>query len=272
VLDEHEYIKATVTHVEFKENRIIIGTSTRDVYTVTARLDTGEVKVFENDHFQVKEGSRIYVHKRTDMDGVVIYSMDEPVRLPVMSVLICMFVGLSIWIGGKQGAKGLLSLALSIVLLFLLLVPAILKGYSPVFVSICVASIIIIFGSFVTHGFNRTTGSAVVGMILTVVGVGICALLAMYLMSLTGVYTEEIVYLMYNTQGVLDVQGLLFAGIMIGLLGILYDVAIGQSIAIEELIRADHTMTRKRLISRGQHISDCICWSFFTSSSFVCDV
>ncbi len=254
VLDQHEFIKATVTDVEFKENRVIIGTSTRDVYTVTARLDTGETKVFENDHFLVKKGTRIYVHKITTTDGYTTYTMDEPVRLPVLSILVLVFIILSIWIGGRQGLKGLLSLIVSVLLLFMFLVPSILKGYSPVFVSICVASIIIILGSFVTHGFNRTTGSAVMGMIATVIGVGLCTLLVMKYMYLTGVYNEEVVYLMYNTSGDIDVKGLLFAGIMIGLLGILYDVAIGQAIAIEELLRADHSMTTKRLINRGMRI------------------
>ena len=243
-----------MTGVVFKEHRTIIGTSTRDVFTVTANLDDGTVQTFENDHFLVKEGDRIYVRKRTDIDNDVYYSMDEPVRLPTLSVLAILFVALSIWIGGKQGFKGLLSLTASILLIFFFLIPGILNGYSPVLVSICVASFIIVLGSFVTHGFNRTTGSAVLGMIVTVCGIGLCALAVMHLMSLTGVYSEDIVYLIYNTQGNLDFQGLLFAGIMIGLLGILYDVAIGQAIAIEELLRADPQMTRKRLITRGMRI------------------
>lgn len=41
---------------------------------------------------------------------------------------------------------------------------------------------------------------------------------------------------------------------MIGLLGILYDVAIGQAIAIEELIRADKHMSFSKLIERGMRI------------------
>ncbi len=254
VPDTHEYIKATVLTTEFKENRHIFGSTTQDVYSVTAKLDDGSIQTFENDHFIVKVGSRIYVHKRTDIDGSVFYSMDEPIRFPVLMILVILFILLSIWIGGKQGVKGLISLIVSILLIFLILLPSITRGYSPVFVSICVASIIIILGSFVTHGFNRTTGSAVLGMIGTVIGLGLFALLVIRLMSLTGVYGEEVVYLIFNTQGTVDAKGLLFAGIMIGLLGILYDVAIGQAIAIEELLRADPTMTKTRLITRGIRI------------------
>jgi uncharacterized membrane protein len=254
VPDKHEYIKSEVTKVVFLEDREMFASTTRKVYMVTARLADGTEQAFENDHFEVNVGDKIYVHKRTDIDGTVYFNMDEPVRLPILFMLLCVFILLSIWIGGKQGFKGLLSLAGSIFLLFLILVPSILKGYSPVFVSLCVASVIIVLGSFITHGFNRTTSSAVLGMIVTVCGVGIVTLFLMKTLFLTGVYSEDVVYLMFNTGGAVDATGLLFAGIMIGLLGILYDVAIGQSIAIEELMRADEHMPRTRLIQRGMRI------------------
>jgi uncharacterized membrane protein len=164
------------------------------------------------------------------------------------------FIGLSVWVGGKQGVKGLLTLFGSMFLLFLFLVPSIVKGYSPVLISLSVASCIIVLGSYITHGFNKTTTTAVLGMLVTVLGAGVATYISMYAMSLTGLYSEDVVYLIFNTQGSLDVKGLLFAGIMIGLLGILYDVAIGQSIAIEELMRADKNMTSEKLIQRGMRI------------------
>ncbi|MES2623121.1 MAG: YibE/F family protein [Patescibacteria group bacterium] len=252
--DKHEYIKAVVTDVQFKENRTLIGTTTRDVFTVTVELSDGSTQILENDHYDVHPGSKVYVHKRIDLDGYTTYTLDEPIRLPMMSLLVFIFIALSIWIGGKQGVKGLLTLFGSMFLLFLFLIPSIIKGYSPVLVSLSVATCIIVLGSYITHGFNRTTSTAVLGMICTVLGAGAVTYISMYAMGLTGLYSEDVVYLLFNTGGTLDVQGLLFAGIMIGLLGILYDVAIGQSIAIEELIRADHHMQSKKLIERGMRI------------------
>lgn len=254
VPDTVEFLKAEIVSVEFLEERLLVGTTTRQVYTVSARLEDGTVETFENDHFQVEPGDKVYVLKRTDLDGYTTYRLDEPIRLPIIFLLTFIFIVLSIWIGGKQGVKGLLTLFGSMFLLFLFLVPSIIKGYSPVLVSLLVASFIIILGSYVTHGFNRTTSTAIAGMITTVLGAGVATVISMYLMKLTGLYSEDVVYLLFNTNGTLDVKGLLFAGIMIGLLGILYDVAIGQSITVEELIRADHTMSSKKLIERGLRI------------------
>jgi len=254
VPDQYEFIKAKVQTVEFKEERLLIGTTTRNVYAVTVKLPDDSTQVLENDHFVVESGDTVYVKKRTDSEGTVYYTLDEPVRLPVLIILVLVFIGLSVWVGGKQGVKGLLTLFGSMFLLFLFLVPSIVKGYSPVLISLSVASCIIVLGSYITHGFNRTTTTAVLGMLVTVLGAGVATYISMYAMSLTGLYSEDVVYLIFNTQGSLDVKGLLFAGIMIGLLGILYDVAIGQSIAIEELMRADKTMTSEKLIQRGMRI------------------
>ena len=48
--------------------------------------------------------------------------------------------------------------------------------------------------------------------------------------------------------------GLLFGGIMIGLLGVLYDIAIGQAIAVEELLSAGPHLSRIDIYKRGIRI------------------
>jgi uncharacterized membrane protein len=52
----------------------------------------------------------------------------------------------------------------------------------------------------------------------------------------------------------LDIPGLLLGGILIGLLGVLYDAAIGQAVAIEELmVHAPH-LTRRKIFERAMRI------------------
>ncbi len=48
--------------------------------------------------------------------------------------------------------------------------------------------------------------------------------------------------------------GLLLGGIMIGLLGVLYDVAIGQAISVEELHRACPNLPKKHIYKRAIRI------------------
>jgi uncharacterized membrane protein len=91
-------------------------------------------------------------------------------------------------------------------------------------------------------------------MIMTVLLTGLLAWFAVNFVGLTGFESEESVYLNFNTRGQIDFAGLLLGGIIIGLLGVLYDAAIGQAVAVEELYRASEHMSSKRVYFRAIRI------------------
>ena len=91
-------------------------------------------------------------------------------------------------------------------------------------------------------------------MIVTVIATGLMAYFAVYKSRLTGVTGDETVYLNFNTGGSIDLVGLLMGGIMIGLLGVLYDVSIGQSISVEELHKIAPHIDRWTIYKRAIRI------------------
>jgi uncharacterized membrane protein len=91
-------------------------------------------------------------------------------------------------------------------------------------------------------------------MITTVLITGALGYWAVHAAHLSGYNSEESTYLVFSTNGQIDLVGLLFGGIMIGLLGVLYDIAIGQAIAIEELFRAGAHLSRLHIYQRGIRI------------------
>lgn len=218
--------------------------------------DKGTTPVFNNDSpTQLSEGEFFYVRHQADtLSNTDYWVVSDPYRLDVLLYLTLGFLVLLFIFGGLQGVRGLASLIGSLVLIFYLLIPGILHGYSATLVSISVASLIIIVGSYITHGFTRTTSSAVLGMIVTVILTGITAYYVIHVGRLTGYSSEESVYLTMNSQGNINMIGLLFGGIVIGLLGVLYDIAIGQAVAVEELYRAGHHMTQKDIYKRAIRI------------------
>jgi uncharacterized membrane protein len=191
-----------------------------------------------DDHLKTKSGDVFYVQVTKAHDGRISYASTEVYRLNWLIFYLVIFIFLTVLFGGIQGVRGLLSLFASIFVIFYLFLPQLVAGVSPLLLSVFVSGIIIVLGSYVTHGFNRTTSSAVIGMLATVVCTGLLTLHAVYVLRLTGLSSEEVVYLNFNTNGNIDLRGLLLGGIMIGLLGILYDVAIGQAIIVEELLRS----------------------------------
>lgn len=259
VLDTVTIEKARVLEVSNEHAEIVPGTETlANVQTLQAEVLTGpekgQVVTFENDYTQLQEGDLFYIrHVTNSLDNKDYWTVSDPYRLNVLLVLAAVFLALLFIFGGMQGVRGLASLVGSLVLIFYVLLPGILDGYSPILVSIGVSSLIILLGSYITHGLNRTTSAAVLGMIATVIITGLTAYYAIDAANLSG-FTDETVYLNFDTRGSIDLVGLLFGGIMIGLLGVLYDVAIGQAIAVEELYRAGKHYTRIEVYKRGIRI------------------
>lgn len=235
------------TNVESKEQTLTV--------KVLSGPEKGTIATFENDYTQLKVGDVVYVrHIISSQDGTDLWSVSDPYRLPILYGLAAIFLLLVLVFGGIQGIRGLASLIGSLVLIFYLLLPGIYAGISPILVSIGVASLIIVLGSYVTHGFNRTTTVAMLGMLATVLITGAGTYFVIHAAQLSGFTTEQNVYLNFNTDGSINMIGLLFGGIMIGLLGVLYDIAIGQAIAVEELARAGSHYTRAQLYARGLRI------------------
>jgi len=259
ILDKQEIVQARVIEVVKEEKKDLPGTELIvPVQLIKVEILEGEKKgqkiEFENDYSQLEEGDKFYLRRTTKMEGTEYNSVADPYRLNVLFLLALFFIALTIVFGGIQGVRGLVSLLGSLLLIAYALLPAIFAGYSPLLVSILVSFVIIILGSYVTHGFNRTTSAAVLGMMATVLVTGLFGYFVMKAAKLSGYSSDEVAFLALNFRGNIDVVGLLFSGIMIGLLGVLYDAAIGQAIAVEELMRAGKHLTAKEVYFRALRI------------------
>lgn len=258
--DKVETMKARVLEIIKQETKNVPGTDVASHFqTIQVKIldgsEAGKAVTIENDYLNLKKGDVFYlIHTTNSVDGKDYYSVSEPYRLPVVLFLLVLFVILVFVFGGIQGVRGLVSLIGSLVLILYVLLPGILHGFSPVLMSLAVSALIIIVGSYVTHGFNKTTSSAVVGMIVTILFTGLLAYIAVYAGRLTGFSDDEAVYLNFDTRGSIDFVGLLLGGMLIGLLGVLYDVAIGQAISVEELNRIAPHISRKTIYTRAVRI------------------
>ena len=261
VVPDTVYIeKAQVLEMTNQKDIIIPGTNTPSK-TQTLKIevldgpDKGVIKMIDNDYTQLNKGDFFFLrHQSSDLEGRDYWTVSDPYRLNVLLGLLVVFLILLFIFGGIQGLRGLVSLIGSFVLILFVLLPGILGGYSPILVSIGVSSLIIIIGSYITHGFNKTTSAAVLGMILTVIITGLMAYYVVHIGHLSGYTTEENFYLNVNAHGDINMIGLLFGGIMIGLLGVLYDIAIGQAIAVEELFSVGKDVTRIEIYKRAIRI------------------
>ncbi len=260
VLDQTVTMKAQVIEVVSEETRTLAGLDLpQHLQTIRAEIlngpEKGKVVTIENDYLELEKGDKFYINHTTNgVDGRDYYSVAERDRTAALVVLTLLFIAAVVIFGGKQGIRGLLALVASFFFIGVMLLPGILSGYSPVAVSIGVASLIVLIGSYLTHGVNRTTTAAVIGMVLTIAVTGILAYFSIEMTALTGWSSEEITYLNFNTRGTIDLAGLLLGSILIGLLGVLYDAAIGQAVSVEELARAGQHFKRHEVYLRALRI------------------
>lgn len=257
--DQVMIVRAKILEVVSKSEKILSWNDTKlSTQTIRVQIIEGSNKnkeiVFDNDYVMLEKDDVFYLSYTIQSDGKEFYSVFEPDRTPILTFFAILFIALVLIFGGIQGLRGLLSLALSLLVIIFVLLPGVLHGYSALLISIGVSSLIIIFGSYITHGFNKTTSSAVLGMIATVIVTGIMAYFAVYKSRLTGVTADETIYLNFNTGGSIDLIGLLMGGIIIGLLGVLYDVSIGQSISVEELHKIAPHIDRWTIYKRAIRI------------------
>lgn len=165
------------------------------------------------------------------------------------------FFALLAIIGGKKGIKSIATLVLTGVVIIKIFIPLIIRGYSPLVVSVSVSVAITLFTLIIIGGINHKTISAIIGTTGGIALAGTITLIVGNLSKLNGVHTEGVEMLKYHPIGsLLDFEGLLFAGIILGALGATMDVSISVASAMEEIELSNPRIKVNKLIRSGMNV------------------
>lgn len=202
----------------------------------------------------VKPGDKVVLYMTEENGKLNEVYIADMARSSYLNYLALLFIFSLVLIGGIKGIKSLVALGFTILGIYKILLPALMKGYSPLPVTIAVLIGVTLLTMFIVGGVSRKSVAATLG---TVGGVIIAGLIAMYigdLAHLTGYATEESRMLLYVDNFKIDMKGLLFAGIIIGALGATMDVAISIASAIDEIKKANPGLTKAQLIGAGMNV------------------
>ncbi len=254
-----ETVRAEVLEILEEYERDILGTgATTTVQKVRVEIlsgsKVGEVATFENDLVILDRGDNVFVNRLIAIDGEEYYTFKDIERRPQLLGLFFLMAVLIVVFAGWQGIRALLSLGVSFVAIVTLLVPALLAGYDPALASFALAAVILALTLFVTHGRYPHVVIAYFGTMLAVALTCIVAVVSVRVMGLTGFSADASVYLNFATGGQLDLAGLLLGSIIIGLLGVLDDVAVTQASVVQELRRANETLGMGELYRRSVRV------------------
>ena len=162
----------------------------------------------------------------------------------------------TILVGGKNGAKSLIGLLFIALCLFMILLPGLMKGASPVIMTFIVCALIAAFSLMIMSGFSTKTVCSFLGTVSGVAMALLFASIAQAILRIDGLRQENVEALLQlnNTGMKIGLRGLLSAGIIISSLGAVMDVTMGLASSISELHDTDPDLTFKQLFLSGMNI------------------
>ncbi|WP_246158540.1 YibE/F family protein [Catellatospora sichuanensis] len=189
---------------------------------------------------EVEAGDKVLVMETEafDQPGVINYEIVDHDRTGGLWALALAFAGAVIAFGRWRGVFALVGLAFTFAVLLMFVVPAILQGSSPLLVAIVGSAVIMLVVLYLTHGINAPTSMAVLGTLTALALTGGLSALSVSLLHLTGMASEESLYVTFVNADI-NMPGLLLAGILIGALGVLDDVTVTQAYTVTELAAAN---------------------------------
>ncbi len=204
----------------------------------------------------VEKDDRVLVYINQDSRG---NALDANIighsREIYLYLLIGAFALLLIVVGALKGVKAIVTLAITIAIIIKILLPMILMGYNPLWLSIISCAVIITITLVIVSGPNKKTLSAIIGTSGGVIAAGGIALFVGTLSKLTGLGDEEAQMLVFIPQQIeLDFKGLLFAAILIGTLGAVMDVGMSIASSMNEIENAKPDISSRQLIKSGMNI------------------
>ena len=207
-----------------------------------------------NDFRPMQVGNKFWGQYVTDNSGKTIYVVADQDRSQVLWFLGLFFIIMVITFGRMQGLRSLVSLGLSFGFIIYVLLPLLLQGFSPIPVALVSGIVILSLAIILTHGYNRISLVALAGTSVTVLVTGVLAYAVTHAGAISGLASHESIYLNFNTGGKLDFVGLYLASVIIGMLGVLDDIAITQVAVVREMYALHPEMSVKRVYDHALRV------------------
>ena len=227
---------------------------------VTKGSFEGEKIVVENGQFpsvnvpKYRQGDKLIITYSKDFEGNDVFLISDYVRRDALVWLFFIFIVTVIFVGKIWGITSLLGMAFSFLVIFKFILPQIVSGVNPIFIAIVGSFFIIPVTFYLSHGFNKKTHIAIVSTAVALIITGVLAGIFVEAARLTGFSSEEAGFLQVAKGGIINIKGLLLAGIIIGALGILDDVTVSQASVVTQLKSVSSKLSVSELYKRAMQV------------------
>ena len=208
--------------------------------------------VGRTDNKPVKVGTRLVVSSYDDFISTIIVNYNREISI---YILLFIFIFVVLFLGKSKGAKSLFSLVFTMICIFFIFIPLVIKGVNPIVSSI----IIVILSTMVTmislNGVTKKTFVASLSCILCTIVAGLIAYIFGKFNNISTFNTAELQDLLFvSTKTSLKVKDLLFAGILISSLGAIMDTTMSITSSIFEMKDINNNLSKSQLFISGMNI------------------
>ena len=190
--------------------------------------------------------------------GIIFANLIDYYRIDKQLMLIGLFVILMVICSGYTGIRTLLSFAFSLLSIYKLLIPTLLKGFSPLVIALVVGNILSLVTLLLVAGPNKRAWTAMLSYF-------ICSFLTCFLavnfselFKMNGAVMEFSEALLYAGYENLNLTAIFQAGIYLACSGAILDLAIDISAGLDEVKKANPILTRMHLIKSGFSIGKSV--------------
>ena len=198
-------------------------------------------------------------------DAITVVSMTDHYRLDKEVLLAGAFLLLLVLFAGSTGLRAILSFVDTILLMWKVLVPCLLRGWNPVWVALGLVLVLTGLVLSLIYGFDRRCLAAVSGAALAIGVTAVLGVVFTDLFHIHGAVMESSESLLYAGYQNLDLTKIFMASIFLGSSGAVMDLAVDICSAVYEVVQKRPDITAREAIASGFAVGRAACGSTTTT-------
>ena len=191
--------------------------------------------------------------------------MTDHFRLDKEAILAGAFLLLLLLFARDTGLRAILSFVDTILLMWKVLVPSLLKGWNPIWISIGLVLVLTILVLSLIYGWDRRCLAAVSGAALSILVTAVLGYFFTDLFQIHGAVMESSESLLYAGYQHLDLTKIFVASIFLGSSGAVMDLSVDICSAVYEVAEKKPDIRAREAIASGFAVGRAACGSTTTT-------
>ena len=210
-------------------------------------------------------GDRAFVVVSHAAGQITTVYMTDHFRLDKEAVLAALFVLLLLLFARGTGLRAILSFADTVLLLWKVLIPSLLRGLNPIWVSLALVLVLTCLVLSLIYGLDRRCLAAASGAALAILVTAALGSCFTDLFQIHGAVMESSESLLYAGYQHLNLTQIFVASIFLGSSGAVMDLAVDICSAVCEVVRKRPEITAREAIASGFAVGRAACGSTTTT-------